>query len=92
MTEKRLTFFDVERINRDNLFRVMNGSYSVVLKNENEAYMVCQMINRIIQDLEIVGAKIKQEPNFEQRLRDNPMPTKTLDNDKYRIVEGRYKE
>lgn len=30
--------------------------------------------------------------DFEQYLRDNPMPTKTLDNDNYRIVEVRYKE
>lgn len=28
--------------------------------------------------------------DFEQYLRDNPMPTKTLDNENYKIVEVRY--
>ena len=28
--------------------------------------------------------------DFEQYLRDNPMPTKSVDNDSYRIVECRY--
>ena len=28
--------------------------------------------------------------NFEQCLRDNPMPTKTLGNENYKIVEVRY--
>ena len=58
MTEKRLKYFDVERNEDERLFTITNGVYSVVLLNENEAYMVCQMINRIIQDLEIVGCKI----------------------------------
>lgn len=31
------------------------------------------------------------ELSFEECLRRNSMPTKTLDNDKYRIVEVRYK-
>ena len=30
--------------------------------------------------------------SYEEYLRRNPMPTKTLDNDNYKIVEVRYKE
>ena len=58
MTEnKRLTFFDVEVNDDRSEFYVTNGNYGVKLLDENGAYMVCQMINRIIQDFELVGIK-----------------------------------
>ena len=57
MTEKRLTFFDVKENDDRSEFYVTNGDYSVKLLDERSAYIVCQMINRIIQDFKLVGVK-----------------------------------
>lgn len=35
---------------------------------------------------------IVNELSFEEYLRRNPMPTRTLDNDNYKIIEVRYEE
>jgi len=51
MTDKRLKNFSVENSDRISAFCVTNGDYSVVLKRENEAFMVCNMLNRRVSDL-----------------------------------------
>ena len=52
----RLLYFDVKPKRTE--FCVTNGYYSIVLSEESEAYNVCNVLNRIIQDLGIVGCKI----------------------------------
>lgn len=47
--KEQLQEFRVEKSNRINAFCVTNDEYSVVLLKENEAYMVCNMINRLIR-------------------------------------------
>ena len=47
MVEKE---FDVIKSDRIKANCVTNGNYSVVIKGENEAYMVCNMINRLIRN------------------------------------------
>lgn len=47
--KKQLQEFRVEKSNRINAFCVTNDEYSVVLLKENEAYMVCNMVNRLIK-------------------------------------------
>lgn len=49
--KKQLQEFRVEKSNRINAFCVTNDEYSVVLLKENESYMVCNMINRLIKEL-----------------------------------------
>lgn len=49
MTEKQLKEFRVEKSHRINAYCVTNDEYSVVLIKENEAYMVCNMINRLVR-------------------------------------------
>lgn len=50
MTENELNWFRVEKSERIRGFCVTNDDYSVVLVKENEANMVCNMLNRIVGD------------------------------------------
>lgn len=50
MSEKQLKEFRVEKSERIQGFCVTNDDYSVVLIKENEANMVCNMMNRIVGD------------------------------------------
>jgi len=52
MGETQLKKFRVEKSSRINAFCVTNDRYSVVLLKENEAGAVCNMLNRMIKELE----------------------------------------